>query len=172
MTSFSPPKVDIVVSVGVWRRVPALADITRKAIHTCWMTVGVDAAVNSALCILLCSDKRIRELNKTWRGIDKATNVLSFTGDVGPDGVLHGDIVVAYETVEREAWVERKPFANHYQHMIIHGFLHVLGYDHIHHVDAEVMELEERRTLARLSIPDPYRTRKLRKRANRSGRRN
>ena len=72
-----------------------------------------------------------------------------------------GDIVLAYETVAAEAEAERKPFAHHFAHLCVHGFLHLLGYDHVRKKDAEVMEEAERDILRRLRIPDPYRQRML-----------
>jgi probable rRNA maturation factor len=89
-----------------------------------------------------------------------ATNVLSFPGGGGDsDGRLPrllGDIILAYQTISREADLEDKPFEHHLCHLIVHGLLHLLGYDHATGSEAEVMEATERRVLARLAIPDPY----------------
>jgi len=105
---------------------------------------------------VLTDDSAIRQLNRAWRGVDAATNVLSFpTSRAG--GALIGDIVLAYETVAREACAEHKPFAHHVAHLAVHGFLHLLGYDHEQAGDAERMEQTERDILRRLAIPDPYR---------------
>src|SRR5438046_3160548 len=104
-----------------------------------------------------------RTLNHNWRGIDKATNVLSFpalqpTGPTGPDDAprMLGDIAIAYQTTRREADEEQKPFDHHLSHLAVHGFLHLIGYDHETDGEAEAMESLEREILAQLGIPDPY----------------
>ncbi len=110
------------------------------------------------LAVVLTDDAAIRSLNHAWRGVDKATNVLSFPAKgSGGDPPLLGDIVLAYQTVAAEARAERKPFAHHIAHLAVHGFLHLLGYDHVRAKDAETMEQVERDVLQRLAIPDPYR---------------
>ena len=105
----------------------------------------------------------IRTLNSNWRGIDKPTNVLSFpalqpTGSATPDDAprMLGDIAIAYETTRKEADDEQKPFDHHLSHLAVHGFLHLIGYDHENDDDAEAMEGLEREILAQLGIPDPY----------------
>ena len=110
------------------------------------------------LSIVLTDDAEQQQLNKEWRGIDKPTNVLSFPqiepfGDVA--GIL-GDIVLARETLEREAEELQLPFTHHFTHLVVHGFLHVLGYDHIEESDALQMEGLETKILETLGIPDPY----------------
>ncbi len=112
----------------------------------------------SELAIVLTDDSAIRSLNRVWRGVDAATNVLSFpTKRAGETPRLIGDIVLAYETIAGEARVAGKPFAHHVAHLAVHGFLHLLGYDHVRSKDAETMERLEREVLQRLAIPDPYR---------------
>jgi probable rRNA maturation factor len=155
----TPPRLDLVVEFGPWRSLPALADLAMRAVRVCCATVDFAAPVGSTVNVFLCGDRRIRELNRDWRRIDKPTNVLSFPSDRCETGAALGDIAVAYETVLREARAERKALADHYKHMIVHGFLHILGYDHIERSDAEVMEALERRALSRLSVTDPYRER-------------
>ena len=109
---------------------------------------------------MLTDDAGIRTLNHNWRGIDKPTNVLSFPAVALPGGGSQpralGDIAIAYETTRREAETENKPFENHLSHLAVHGFLHLIGYDHETDGDAETMEQLERDILARLGIPDPY----------------
>ena len=108
---------------------------------------------------MLTDDSAIRLLNRAWRGIDAATNVLSFPATRGSaETPLIGDIVLAYETIAREARDEKKPFAHHVAHLAVHGYLHLLGYDHERRKDAEAMEQTERNILRRLAIPDPYRS--------------
>jgi probable rRNA maturation factor len=101
----------------------------------------------------------VRTLNRRWRGKDRPTNVLSFPAlDSASRGKPRhlGDIVIAYETTKREAIGESKPFAHHLAHLTVHGFLHLLGYDHDKNNDAEKMERLERTILKRIGIPDPY----------------
>lgn len=112
------------------------------------------------LSLVFTDDAEIKLLNAGWRGKDKPTNVLSFPafpttiGDRLPP--MLGDIILAFGTVRREAELEAKSFDDHVRHLIVHGVLHLLGYDHETDVDAEAMEAIERRALARLAIADPY----------------
>jgi probable rRNA maturation factor len=105
-------------------------------------------------------DEMIREINAEWRDKDKPTNVLSFPAfPVTPGkmpGPMLGDIIIARETVEREAVELDKSFEDHLTHLMVHGFLHLLGYDHIEIDDAEKMETLETRILAELGLSDPY----------------
>lgn len=99
-----------------------------------------------------------RALNRTWRGKDKPTNVLSFpAGDVVVDGVRElGDIVICNRIVAAEARAQRKPAVAHWAHMVVHGMLHLLGYDHVRTREASVMERSEAHILAEFDYPDPY----------------
>jgi probable rRNA maturation factor len=110
------------------------------------------------LSIVLTDDAEQQELNREWRGIDKPTNVLSFP-QIEPFspviGIL-GDITLARETLEREAVELEKSFSDHFTHLVVHGFLHVLGYDHIEESEALVMERLETQILSSLGIADPY----------------
>jgi probable rRNA maturation factor len=112
------------------------------------------------LAVVLTDDAAIRALNRDWRSKDAATNVLSFPAkEARPDRRaprLLGDIVIAYETVAREAAAEGKPFMHHLAHLAVHGFLHLVGYDHEANEDADAMEGLEIAILARLEVPDPY----------------
>ena len=106
------------------------------------------------LSLALVSDARIRELNRDYRGKDTATNVLSFPS-AGPGAVL-GDIVLARETIQSEAVAAGKSFQDHLAHLIIHGFLHLQGYDHETEPEAEIMEGLEIQALDALHIDNPY----------------
>lgn len=110
------------------------------------------------LSVVLMDDASQQELNSQWRGIDKPTNVLSFP-QIEPFspvlGIL-GDITLARETLEREALDLGVSFTDHFTHLVVHGFLHILGYDHIEDSDALVMEGLETQILATLGIADPY----------------
>jgi probable rRNA maturation factor len=147
-------KIDVRVDSGLWKEPGKVKTTVRRAVTQAAATLSTDAE----LAIVLTDDSAIRVLNRQWRGIDAATNVLSFpTKDAGGDPPLIGDIVLAYETIAREAGAERKPFAHHVAHLAVHGFLHLLGYDHERDQDASAMERAERAILRRLAIPDPYR---------------
>ena len=101
----------------------------------------------------------LRALNARFRGIDRPTNVLSFpAAEPGRPGKARalGDIALAFETLEREAAELAIPLADHYRHLIAHGFLHLIGYDHETDTEAERMEALETRILARLGAADPY----------------
>ena len=114
---------------------------------------------DSELTIRLVDEAEGRELNHTWRGKDYATNVLSFPADV-PDEFLDipllGDLVICAQVVAREAAEQGKEPMAHWAHLVIHGCLHLLGYDHIEDDEAEEMEGLERVLLAKLGYPDPY----------------
>lgn len=110
------------------------------------------------MSILIEGDDYLRDLNRQWRRIDKPTNVLSFPAPAISPGTQHnlGDIAISFETARREAAEEHKHFADHLTHLTVHGFLHLLGYDHISEAEAEEMESLERLILSRLGVPDPY----------------
>jgi len=113
------------------------------------------------LSLLFTDDATMRKLNKTYRGKDKPTNVLSFPATVaarGAESSLLGDVILAAETVRAEAALAEKPLEDHMLHLIIHGFLHLLGYDHESAADAEKMEQLERVALKSLGKNDPYAT--------------
>jgi probable rRNA maturation factor len=148
-------KLDVLIESGLWKRPGTVKTLLRRAI-------GRAAAVLSTsgveLAIVLTDDSAIRLLNRQWRGIDMATNVLSFPlENPGGNGLVIGDIVLAHQTIAREARAERKPFSDHLAHLAVHGFLHLLGHDHQNDTDADAMERLERKILRRLEIPDPYR---------------
>ena len=121
---------------------------------------------DAEIAVMLTDDDGIRTLNNNWRGIDKPTNVLSFPASppAGPRGPhdpprMLGDIAIAYQTTRREADDEQKPFNHHLSHLAIHGFLHLIGYDHETDADADTMETLEREILTQLGISDPYASR-------------
>jgi len=107
--------------------------------------------------IVLTDDAEMRNLNRTWRGKDAATNVLSFPVDdgIGEPGLL-GDVVLAYETTLEEARQQNIALQDHVSHLVVHGVLHLLGFDHAEDEAAERMENLERTALASLGIADPY----------------
>lgn len=151
-------EIDILVEAGDWPAEGDLDAMARRALAAVFAERGLDAATE--LSIVFTDDAHIRTLNAGWRDKDKPTNVLSFPAFPpklgGPLPPMLGDIVLAAETISREAALEEKPFEHHLTHLIVHGLLHLLGYDHETEAEAEEMEAVERRALARLAIPDPY----------------
>lgn len=148
-------KIDVLVESDLWQEPAKVKAILRRAVREAAAALSTR---RGELAIVLTDDSAIRLLNRQWRGIDKATNVLSFpTEDAWGKPPLMGDIVLAHETIAREAHDEGKPVAHHLAHLAVHGFLHLLGYDHQRDEDADVMEEIERKILRRLDIPDPYR---------------
>jgi probable rRNA maturation factor len=162
MPSSAKPPVDfdLTVEAGDWPGEAALTALVEQAIAATFAELGPDRPGESELGVVFTDDARIRELNAGWRGKDKATNVLSFPAfpetKSGPLPPLLGDIVLAAETVASEAALDGKPIENHISHLVVHGLLHLVGYDHDVDAEAEEMEALERRILARLAIPDPY----------------
>ena len=153
--------IDILVEAGGWPVETELAAMARRAVDGELADIGAAASTRSELSVVFTDDAHIRTLNAGWRSKDKSTNVLSFPvfpatpGNALPP--MLGDVVLACETVTAEAENEGKPLADHMTHLIVHGILHLIGYDHEDDAEAEVMEQAERRILAGLAIPDPYR---------------
>ena len=151
--------IDIIVEAGDWPDEAELSRLAGRAVEAIVGEIGTPGA-SSELSLVFTDDAHIRALNSGWRGKDKPTNVLSFPafptrrGDALPP--MLGDVVLAAETVAAEAAGEGKPLADHITHLIVHGVLHLIGYDHETDAEAEDMEQAERRILAGLAIPDPY----------------
>jgi probable rRNA maturation factor len=156
-----PPErlaIAIVDEAGDWGAFPARDDRVRAAAaavaRRCPDAQGAEA------CVVLADDALVRTLNRTYRGKDAPTNVLSFPFDSAPAetaGPRHlGDIVLAVETVRAEADAQGIPPGHHLQHLVVHGLLHLLGFDHEAEADAEAMEGLEAEILATVGVPDPY----------------
>jgi probable rRNA maturation factor len=147
------PLIDIQVQSPLWQAEPAAEQTVRDAIAAAATMLSTR---NGELGIVLADDSSVRALNRQWRGIDKPTNVLSFPVNsfVGP--AMFGDIVIAYETLRKECDDEDKAFLHHLAHLTVHGFLHLVGYDHQVDAEAEAMEGLESKIMARLKMPDPY----------------
>lgn len=152
----SAPEVDCEAQSSQWRALPDAEATVRAAIAA----AAALAPASGEMSVVLADDAAVRRLNRAWRGIDKPTNVLSFPA-TPPKGaglpVLLGDVIVAYETLTREAADENRPVLHHLAHLVVHGYLHLLGYDHRTDSEADAMEGLERQILARLRIADPYR---------------
>ncbi len=122
-------------------------------------TLSPELHPEAEVCFSFSNDKRVQELNALWRSKDTPTNVLSFPASHGDDlhsSPLLGDVIFAYETIEREAAQEGKPLVNHAAHMVVHGMLHLIGYDHESDTEALEMESLETRILTDLGYPDPW----------------
>lgn len=151
--------VDVAVESPLWETFGGAAAAAEKAIRTSLELTDADLPEETEISLLLCDDAFVQELNRRWRGKDQPTNVLSFPAaeDEGFERLLLGDIAIAYETMAREAGDEDKLLDAHFCHLVVHGLLHLLGYDHENDADAEEMEELERQILAELGIDDPYR---------------
>jgi probable rRNA maturation factor len=156
------PMTEVLVVADCWQSEPDAEAAVHRAIAAAAEIADADTG-EAELAVMLTDDAGIRTLNSNWRGIDKPTNVLSFpalqpSGAGLPDDAprMLGDIAIAYETTRKEADDEQKPFDHHLSHLAVHGFLHLIGYDHERDEDAEAMETLETEILAQLGIPDPY----------------
>jgi probable rRNA maturation factor len=161
MSNAAIPITEILVAADGWRDEPGAEAAIQRAIEAAAEAVDADIA-DTEVAVMLTDDPTMRTLNLDWRGIDKPTNVLSFPAQTksapredGPPRML-GDIAIAYETARREADDAHTPFDHHLSHLAVHGFLHLIGYDHETDDDAEAMEALEQQILAQLGIPDPY----------------
>lgn len=145
--------IDVEIEAQDWTQ--ALADaeaLTRQAAEA---VLAYEHLAGRNLTVLLTTDLAVQALNAEFRKQDKPTNVLSFPAAPNPEQHL-GDLALAYETCAREAAGQGKPLAHHLQHLVAHGVLHLLGYDHMSDPEAEEMESIERTVLASLGVPDPY----------------
>jgi probable rRNA maturation factor len=161
MTRPPLPATEVLVVADCWQAEASAETVVLRAIEAAAASVDADTG-DAELAVMLTDDAGIQTLNANWRGIDKPTNVLSFpalqpTGTPDDDAPrMLGDIAIAYQTVRREADDEGKPFEHHLSHLAVHGFLHLVGFDHDQDAEAEAMEAVEREILAQLGIPDPY----------------
>lgn len=124
-----------------------------------WVSAALEGRrENAELTIRIVDADESRALNRDYRGKDSPTNVLSFPAELPPEVEipLLGDLVICAPVVAREAGEQGKPLAAHWCHMVVHGCLHLLGYDHVEDEQAEAMEALETRILARLGYPNPY----------------
>jgi len=152
-------ELDIMIEAGDWDRLADAEALAQKAAEAA-LAVTYEAKGEYEASVMLTDDAHIQALNRTWRAKDKPTNVLSFPAPEQPGTAgsrYLGDIALAYETLVRESEEESKELAHHFAHLIVHGVLHLLGYDHEGEAEAEIMEGLEVKALATLGIADPYR---------------
>jgi probable rRNA maturation factor len=171
------PAIDILMDSPLWKAQRGVKAVLQRAIGE---AAAMAATSGGELAIVLTDDSAIRALNRDWRGKDQPTNVLSFPANAPSQALpgkrrkvkvgvasrraaaqwgrvrLLGDIVIAYETLAREALAEQRPFRHHLAHLAVHGFLHLVGHDHAAEAEADVMEAIEIAVLARLNVPNPY----------------
>ena len=156
--------VSVIVEHDAWREaiadpLPLLRRAAAAAVSETRRQRRSRAAWTPVVAVALMDDRAMRKLNKTYRGKDKPTNVLSFPSGESGEGKRRrlGDVAMALGTVKREAKAQGKSLPDHVTHLMVHAVLHLLGYDHEADPDAEEMEAIERKALAALGIADPYR---------------
>ena len=155
--------IDIAIPDDRWHGVDAaLAASVEAAVRAAIGHAGLEAP-EAEISVVLGDDGLVHGLNRDFRDTDRPTNVLSFAlteGEQGPAGeagpVMLGDVVLAFDTVAREARDQSKSRRDHALHLVVHGVLHLMGYDHGSEAEARVMERMEQRVLADLGIADPY----------------
>lgn len=161
--------LEVEVQNKIWRNLNInLKDFAQKYILATLKAINIDNYFNLIeISLLYTTDIEIKKLNSEYRGQDKSTNVLSFPCEeinyndfaalkILGDQLILGDIVFAYETIDKEAKNEGKSFLDHLAHLIIHGTLHLLGYDHEEEDEAEIMEKLEIDILKQFNISSPY----------------
>jgi probable rRNA maturation factor len=153
------PALDIMVEAGEWPARTRLKRIAGKVVEAASIRLKLGLPEGAELSIVFTDDAHIKSLNRKFRGKSKPTNVLSFPGAPaanGGIGPILGDIVLAAETVSREAEGEGLTLEAHLTHLILHGFLHILGYDHEDDGEASLMEGLETAILGGIGVADPY----------------
>jgi probable rRNA maturation factor len=148
--------VDVEVADPAWLAAGDVDSLAQDVVAATLIEVGRRVHPDAEISVRLCDDDEIRALNLAWRNKDKATNVLSFPPPAGNRAPLLGDIVIAFEYVSEEARDAGRSLRDHLAHMLVHGMLHLLGFDHENQSEAEEMEDLERRILAKLDVDDPY----------------
>src|ERR1700687_383963 len=155
--------VEVSVYCDAWLAAcPDTEALAATAARAALVHAAAPSAGGRIVAVILTDDAEQQRLNRTYRGTDAPTNVLAFAladpaADSPPDApVLIGDVVLAYQTVAHEAAEQQKPLADHLRHLVAHGVLHLLGFDHRSAADAAVMEAREVEILRSLGVPDPY----------------
>ncbi|MFK7903209.1 MAG: rRNA maturation RNase YbeY [Nitratireductor sp.] len=158
------PEIDIAINDDAWLALlgseKQMHALSESALSAAANVANLKWPSHAELSIVFTNDDEMAELNKQWRDIDKSTNVLSFPGSdvsVGEEAdALIGDIILAHETISQEAIAQEKSFNAHLSHLLVHGFLHLFGYDHIEDDEAQIMETLEIKILQTLEISNPY----------------
>lgn len=147
-----PLALEVVLEDPAW--LEALPDAPSLATHALQIAANAERA-SGEVCVLLTSSEAMRALNARWRGADYPTNVLSFPAAEAAGAGL-GDIALGLGVLREEAQAQGKSLRDHFLHLLVHGLLHLLGYDHETDGQAQIMEGRERAILAGLAVPDPY----------------
>lgn len=154
------PQIELATSGIVEDEAAGLTDRIDQAIAACVKVANLRFPEHAELSILLACDATLKSLNRKWRDRDKPTNVLSFPSETlkpgDAAGMMLGDIAISLETAKREAKLENKSMNDHFTHLLVHGFLHLFGYDHMTAEEAGQMEGLETKILKELGIADPY----------------
>jgi probable rRNA maturation factor len=153
--------LEIEVDEAAWHDLPDAAALVGQAAEAAFARLGAGDLKDKLLSVTLADDETVAQLNAQWRGKPKPTNVLSFPADQDiaiPPGEPRplGDIILAAGVVRTEAAQQSKPLADHFSHLVVHGILHIMGYDHVDDAQADEMESLEKEILVKLGIADPY----------------
>jgi probable rRNA maturation factor len=153
--------LEIEVDEAAWHDLPDAAALVGQAAEAAFARLGAGDLKDKLLSVTLADDETVAQLNAQWRGKPKPTNVLSFPADQDiaiPPGEPRplGDIILAAGVVRTEAAQQSKPLADHFRHLVVHGILHIMGYDHVDDAQADEMESLEKEILVKLGIADPY----------------
>ncbi len=152
-------KIDVTVALEMWDTAVADVENLCRCAAAEALAVSDCATPESEISVLLCDDDTVSRLNGEFRGQARPTNVLSFpigNAEIGPQSLLLGDVAIAFETVAAEALSSQLSIANHLTHLVVHGVLHLLGYDHHTTREADKMEALEVEILDRLGVDNPY----------------
>ncbi|MBB3973206.1 rRNA maturation RNase YbeY [Hansschlegelia beijingensis] len=155
----TPVALEVERDSDLWSVLPEAEAIIAKAVSAAFAEAGLLARPDAELAVTLADDARVRSLNAEWRAKDRPTNVLTFPAvepDETAEAPMLGDVILAFETVAREARDEQKTLGDHVAHLTIHGVLHLFGFDHLEDDEADAMEAIEIRALARIGVADPY----------------
>jgi probable rRNA maturation factor len=153
------PEIEVILEDSRWRGHFDPEQLVTRVLNQAIFHSNLDFSNKLYASILFCSDARIQELNLRWMNKDAPTNVLSFPASLDapfPGGLYLGDIAIAYETVVSESQLESKPLEDHAAHMLLHGLLHLLGFDHEDEEQAALMENLESEILVAMGISDPW----------------
>ena len=153
------PIIDTIIEDHRWEGCCDADALSNAAVQAILSNIETNWSGELEISFLFCDDEKIRGLNATWNDKDSATNVLSFPAAPNTNKTpvtLLGDVILAFETISKEASEQGKTVSSHAAHMIVHGVLHLFGYDHLNDIDADIMESLETRVLRTMGIADPW----------------